>query len=189
MLCYKGGAITTSPHVTLRRCSACRGLWINKAHRNATFFFCLIRRPRPWDLKRHPQPRQVTSKTQALHATCETLLAEQKRLEAQVIALSAPLQRFGALEELGPALGLPFVAAGSRREGGPGAPRRSSLEERVGGGGADDGARWGGGAGVVRRVSSGGGGGSGGAGGSGGRGSGRVLLHPGSDEFAEVRLL
>ncbi|CAN0564129.1 unnamed protein product, partial [Laminaria digitata] len=52
----------------------------------------------------------VTSKTQALHATCESLLAEQKRLEAQVEALSAPLQRFGALEELGPALGLPFAS-------------------------------------------------------------------------------
>ncbi|CAN0335944.1 unnamed protein product, partial [Ectocarpus sp. 12 AP-2014] len=122
------------------------------------------------------QEQQVTSKTQALHATCESLLSEQHTLEAQVKALSAPLQRFGALRELGPALGLPFTsqssAGGAGGEGG--APRRTSVGVGVGG----DGARWGGGTGLVRRASSGGGGG--------GPGGGRVLLHPGSDEFAEA---
>ena len=134
---------------------------------------------------------QVTSKTQALHATCESLLAEQKRLEAQVKALSAPLQRFGALGELGPALGLPFASpsgsrgdAGSRRSSvGAGAASAAAAAAQGGEGG---GARWGGGTGLVRRASAGGGGGAV-SGGGGAGGGGRVLLHPGSDEFAEVR--
>ncbi|CBJ32946.1 conserved unknown protein [Ectocarpus siliculosus] len=122
------------------------------------------------------QQEQVTSKTQALHATCESLLSEQHTLEAQVKALSAPLQRFGALRELGPALGLPFASQSSAGGAGgeDGAPRRASVGVGAGG----DGARWGGGTGLVRRASSGGGGG--------GPGGGRVLLHPGSDEFAEA---
>lgn len=89
-------------------------------------------------------------------------------------ALSAPLQRFGALEELGPALGLPFASTG-RGEGaggapGGGAPSRTS----VGGGGGVERARLGAGGGGARSSSIGGG------------GRGRVLLHPGSKEFAEV---
>eukprot|EP00903_Cladosiphon_okamuranus_P006806 g6634.t1 len=130
------------------------------------------------------QQEQVTSKTQALHATCDSLLAEQKRLEAQVKALSAPLQRFGALGELGPALGLPFVSPSSRGDAGSrnasvGAGAAAAAAAAEGGGG--DGARWGGGTGLVRRSSSGGGGGGGGGG-----AGGRALLHPGSDEFAEA---
>ncbi|CAN0057331.1 unnamed protein product, partial [Ectocarpus sp. 8 AP-2014] len=75
------------------------------------------------------QQEQVTSKTQALHATCESLLSEQHTLEAQVKALSAPLQRFGALRELGPALGLPFASQSSAGGAGgeDGAPRRASV--------------------------------------------------------------
>lgn len=108
----------------------------------------------------------MTSKTQALHATCESLLTEQHSLEAQVKALSGPLQRFGALDELGPALGLPFHGS-SRGSGG------ISGSAAVGGVG---------GMGVPLRRSSSGGGGSGAGSG------GRVLLNPGSDEFAQVSL-
>ncbi|CAN0222099.1 unnamed protein product, partial [Discosporangium mesarthrocarpum] len=51
--------------------------------------------------------RQVSVKTLSLHSTCQNLLAEQQELEARVAALSAPLEQFNTLEELGPALGLP----------------------------------------------------------------------------------
>ena len=82
-------------------------------------------------------------------------------------ALSAPLQRFGALEELGPALGLPFASTGrGEGTGGGAAPARISV-----GGGSVEGARYGGGGSSVS---------------SGGGGRGRVLLHPGSKEFAQV---
>lgn len=111
-------------------------------------------------------PFQVTSKTQALHATCESLLTEQHRLEAQVKALSYPLEHFGALDELGPALGLPF--AGSSR-GGQSLPPGVGV---VGGVVAMPGV----GAGTLRRTSS-------------GIGGGRALLRPGSDAFAAVRIL
>lgn len=78
--------------------------------------------------------------------------------------LSIPLQRFGALEELGPALGLPFASStkGERKETTSESAKFTSLT----------GARGASGGIVLRRTSSGTG--------------GRVLLHPGKEEFAKV---
>ena len=122
------------------------------------------------------QNGQVTSKTQALHATCESLLEEQKRLEAQVNALSSPLERFRALEELGPALGLPFASPVRGDEvsksGVAVTAGRSPVRVSYGGGGTVVG----GGSGNLRRSSSFGRGGP----------AGRALLYPGSDDFAQV---